>query len=178
VLDGDAPELEEALQAFTMNLLSYHDVQARKDEAGGGPVSPRLRTEQVLQAFVIGLLATLEPEYEVRSNRESGLGRPDVMIRPRRPGKPGVVLELKIAGRGKKPKAALREGLTQIRENAYVAEFAAAGASPVHAVAAAVAVAVAAAVGVAVGVALSAGGLTDRFHVPVAPGGQNSSFPL
>ncbi len=135
---GDAPALQEALQAFTMSLLSYHDVQAGKEEAAGGPVSPRLRTEQVIQAFVIGLLATLEPEWEVRSNRESGLGRPDVMIRPRRPGKPGVVLELKIAGKGgKKPEAALREGLAQIRDNAYLAELTAAGASPVHAFAAA-----------------------------------------
>ena len=137
---GDADLLQEQLQAFTLNLLSYHDVRTARGEAGEtetGPVSPRIRTEQVIHAFVIGLLATLEPEYEVRSNRESGLGRPDVMIRPRRPGKPGVVLELKMAKTGvKTPEAALREGLAQIRKNAYLAELSAAGASPVHAFAA------------------------------------------
>ena len=38
-------------------------------------------------------------------------GRPDVMIRPRRPGSPGVVLELKVARPGKKtPEQALRGG--------------------------------------------------------------------
>lgn len=136
LFEGDAATLQEQLQAFTLNLLSYHDVRARSDEAG--PASPRLRTEQVVHAFVIGLLATLEPRYEVRSNRESGLGRPDVMIRPRRPGKPGVVLELKIVKPGvTTPEAALREGLAQIRKNAYLAELSAAGASPVHAFAAA-----------------------------------------
>ncbi len=120
LLGGDAEALEEQLQAFTTNLLSYHDV--------------RLRPEQVYQAFVIGLLATLEPEYLVRSNRESGTGRPDVAIRPRHPGKPGVILELKVARPGKKtPKKALAEGLAQIRDHDYGAELRAAGATPIHA---------------------------------------------
>ncbi|MFT3763966.1 MAG: AAA family ATPase [Minicystis sp.] len=120
LLAGDAESLEEQLQAFTTNLLSYHDT--------------RLRPEQVYQAFVIGLLATLEPDYMVRSNRESGTGRPDVVIRPRVAGKPGVVLELKVAKPGKKtPKKALAEGLAQIRAHDYGAELRAAGASPVRA---------------------------------------------
>jgi hypothetical protein len=127
LLEGDAEALEEQLQAFTTNLLSYHDT--------------RLRPEQVYQAFVIGLLATLEPDYQVRSNRESGTGRPDVVIRPRVPGKPGVILELKVARPGKKtPKKALAEGLAQIRAHDYGAELRAAGAprpaagaTPVHA---------------------------------------------
>ena len=120
LLEGDAEALEEQLQAFTTNLLSYHDT--------------RLRPEQVYHAFVIGLLATLEPDYLVRSNRESGTGRPDVVIRPKLPGGPGVILELKVAKPGKKtPKQALAEGLAQIRAGDYGAELRAAGAAPVHA---------------------------------------------
>ena len=122
LLAGDAETLEEQLQAFTANLLSYHDTA--------------LRPEQVYHAFVIGLLATLEPAYEVRSNRESGHGRPDVTIRPRLTRGPGVVLELKVARRGKKtPEQALAEGILQIREGDYTAELAAAGVTPVHALA-------------------------------------------
>jgi PD-(D/E)XK nuclease superfamily len=120
LLGGDAKLLEKQLQAFTMNMLSYHDTA--------------IEPEQVAHAFVIGLLATLEPTYEVRSNRESGFGRPDVMIRPRKAGLPGVVLELKIAKKGgMTPEAALSEGLAQIEERAYLAELRAAGANPVHA---------------------------------------------
>jgi Predicted AAA-ATPase/PD-(D/E)XK nuclease superfamily len=120
LLEGDAEALEEQLQAFTTNLLSYHDT--------------RLRPEQVYHAFVIGLLATLEPDYRVRSNRESGTGRPDVIILPTRPGRPGVILELKVAKPGKKtPEKALAEGLEQIRTNDYGAELRAVGANPVHA---------------------------------------------
>jgi hypothetical protein len=82
----------------------------------------------------VGLLATLEPDYLVRSNRESGTGRPDVMIRPKLPGRPGVVLGLKVARPGKKtPKKALAEGLAQIRAGDDVAELRAMGAAPVHA---------------------------------------------
>jgi hypothetical protein len=56
------------------------------------------------------------------------------MIRAREPGKPAVVLELKVARKGKKtPAAALREGLSQIRKQRYEAEILAAGAAKVHA---------------------------------------------
>jgi Predicted AAA-ATPase/PD-(D/E)XK nuclease superfamily len=120
LLAGDAEALEEMLETFTASLLSYHDTARRP--------------EQVYHAFVIGLLATMEPAYEVRSNRESGHGRPDVIIRPRRGGGPAVVLELKVARRGKKtPEQALAEGIAQIREGGYRAELEAAGALPVHA---------------------------------------------
>jgi len=124
LLAGDAETFEEQLQAFVTNLLSFYD---------HGTVFP----EQVYQGFVLGLLAALEPAYFVRSNRESGQGRPDVMIKPRvagNPGAVGAVLELKIAKKGKKtPAKALSEGLAQIQTKEYAAEVRAAGASVVHA---------------------------------------------
>src|SRR5262249_25041301 len=89
--------------------------------------------ERVYQAFVVGLLAVLEPGHEVRSNRESGKGRPDVIIRPRAAAKPGVVLELKVAKPGKKTlEQALEEGAAQLREKDYAAELRSGGATPVH----------------------------------------------
>jgi hypothetical protein len=121
LLGGDEERLQEQLQAFATNLLSYHD----------GGVYP----EHLYHGFIVGLLAVLEPEYQVRSNRESGMGRPDVLIRPSRPGLPGVALELKVAraARKKTLEQALDEGLEQLRRNDYTAELRAAGASPVHA---------------------------------------------
>jgi len=121
LLGGDAEAFEEQLQAFVTNVLSYHD-------------PGKLDAERVYHGFMVGLLAVLEPGHDVRSNRESGAGRPDVLIRPRQPGKPGVVLELKVAKPGKKTLAqALAEGLSQLRENDYGAELRAAGAAPVFA---------------------------------------------
>ncbi len=125
LLSGDAEVLEDELSGFTMNVLSYHDLARSHDAAR--------RPEQVYHAFVIGLLATLDPEYEVRSNRESGTGRPDVMVRPRQAGKPGAVLELKVAKPGKNTlDQALAEGVAQIQQRDYASELRAAGASPVH----------------------------------------------
>ena len=104
-----------------MNLLSYQDP---------GSVDP----EGVYHGFVLGLLAAMEPDYLVRSNRESGDGRPDLMIRPREPGKPAAVLELKVVRKGQLTStAALREGLAQIRDRRYEAELLSNGASVVHA---------------------------------------------
>lgn len=121
MLSGDDDTFEEQLQKFVQNILSYYDVA-------------KMDPERVYHGFVLGLLAALEPEYIVRSNREAGSGRPDVTIRPRLAGKPGALLELKLARKGKKtPAAALREALGQIRSKGYAADLWATGVSDVHA---------------------------------------------
>jgi hypothetical protein len=121
LLGGDAEELERQLQALLTHMLSYHDV------GGAFP-------ERVYHGFVLGLLAVLEATYEVRSNRESGSGRPDVLIRPRKPGNPGAVMELKVARPPRETlKRALSKGLSQLEGMDYAAELRSSGASPVHA---------------------------------------------
>ncbi|WP_437564481.1 AAA family ATPase [Sorangium sp. So ce542] len=123
LLSGDAAGFETELQAFVTDVLSYHD-------------ATRVDPEAVYHGFVAGLLAAIEPGHHVRANRESGQGRPDVMIRPAQPGRPGVVLELKVA---RAPRAsldrALDEALAQSRTRGYAAELRASGAVPVHALA-------------------------------------------
>ncbi len=121
LLAGDAEVFEEQLQSFVTDVLSYHD-------------PGKLHPERVYQGFIVGLLAVLEPAHQVRSNRESGKGRSDVLIRPRVPRTPGVVLELKVARPGKKTLAqALAEGTRQLRAMDYQADLRASGAAPIHA---------------------------------------------
>ncbi len=123
LLAGNVPQFEQQLQALALNMLSYHDA---------GTSSP----ESLYHGFVLGLLAVLEPRHRVRSNRESGHGRPDVMIAPAQPGQPGVLLELKVARVGHRSlDAALAEGVAQIAEQGYDAELRALGADPIHALA-------------------------------------------
>jgi hypothetical protein len=123
LLGGDAAVFEQELQALARSMLSYHDT-------GGPPARP----EALYHGFILGLLAVLEPGHMVRSNRESGKGRPDVLIVPRMPGQPGVVLELKIARPGKKTlDQALDEGARQLAYNDYQAELRAVAAEPIHA---------------------------------------------
>jgi hypothetical protein len=119
LFSGDDEGVQAQLQTFVTNVLSYHDVAQPP--------------EQVYHAFLTGLLAALEPGYQVRSNREAGAGRPDVQIFPVRPGGPGVALELKVATPGKRtPQKALEQGLAQIRSKGYTAELLARGAQPIQ----------------------------------------------
>jgi hypothetical protein len=120
LLQGDARTLERHLSHMMKVSLSYHDTGGREPE-------------RLIQGFIVGLLVGLQPEYEVRSNRESGYGRYDVMVLPRSPGKPGVVLELKSVDvdDGETPSAALDGALRQIRERDYTTELRERGASPI-----------------------------------------------
>lgn len=104
-----------------METLSYHDT------AGPAP-------ERFYHGLMIGLVASLLPDFEIRSNREAGKGRADMLFRPRRKGDPGVVLELEVARSRAGLKRALEEGMRQIEEKGYAAELVAAGVSPVRCV--------------------------------------------
>jgi len=125
LLEGDAASFRALLSRLVTESLSFHDVGGRTPEA-------------VYQAFIVGLLVQLEPTHEVRSNRESGHGRYDVMVRPRAAGQPGAVLELKVVDidLGETPEQALGVAMSQIRDRAYATELLAAGASPAWQVAA------------------------------------------
>ena len=139
ILSGDA-EACEGLLGQLLQSLSVHDVAARpaagkRRSEGFDPEAEVILTpEQVYHVFVVSLLLGLQPRYAVRSNRESGSGRYDVMILPREPGQPGVVLELKVRNRRKREtvKGALAAALAQIRERDYAAELRACGAAPIH----------------------------------------------
>jgi hypothetical protein len=121
LLAGDAERVERDLERLLMQHVSHHDL-------------PQPAGELPYHMFVLGLLVRLAPEYDVRSNRETGFGRADVLIAPRQLGRPGVVIELKTLDprRDASPEAALDAAMRQIDERAYAAELAAAGAAPIH----------------------------------------------
>ncbi len=115
LLSGDEEGLEEILNELAGSVLSYQDGASK-------------RPEFFYHGFVLGLLTTLEPEYRVRSNRESGDGRPDVLVMPAEKGRPGVVLELKVAKPKRKTlEQALDEGEAQMKAKNYGAELGAQG---------------------------------------------------
>ena len=122
MLEGDAARVEEMLS----RLLLYH--LSTFDGAGRQP-------EKLYHGFILGLLVVLEGTHEVRSNRETGLGRADVLVKPRELGRPGVVMELKVLRDGETPKHALKAAMDQIDEKRYAADLEAAGATPVPTVA-------------------------------------------
>jgi Predicted AAA-ATPase/PD-(D/E)XK nuclease superfamily len=135
ILAGDADECER-LFGLLLESFSMHDLAPRR--RGFDPDAEVVLTpEQVYHIFVVSLLLNLQPRYSVRSNRESGSGRYDVMVLPKSPGQPGAVLELKVLNRRKREtmKSGLTAALRQIHERGYAAELRAAGASPIHEIA-------------------------------------------
>jgi len=137
ILAGRAEACERLLRQL-LQSLSVLDVAGRRaprekrGREGEGDVV--LTPEQVYHVFVVSLLLGLQPRYLVRSNRESGTGRYDVMVLPRAAGQPGVVLELKVRNRQRREsaKGAMTAAPRQLRERDYAAELRAAGAEPIH----------------------------------------------
>ena len=108
MLSGDERAFAADLQTLAANALSFYDT------AGDWP-------ERVWQAFVLGILVHLSPDWEVRSNQELGYGRADVTVRPRVAGRPGAVIELKKVEEGKTVKGTLRAAMSQITRRDYAA---------------------------------------------------------
>ena len=120
MLVGATSTFERQLGALLKNGMSTFDFGHRPIEA-------------IYQAFVIGLLLHMEPTHRVRSNRESGFGRADVLILPRAPG-PGAVLELKVidSDYDETREQALEAAIVQLQDRDYAAEVRAGGATEVH----------------------------------------------
>jgi hypothetical protein len=120
LLRGDAPTLEKHLSDMVKANLSYFDTADPEPE-------------RFYHGLVVGLLAGLGGSHDVRSNRESGLGRCDVLVLPKAAGRPGVVLELKRVAteRGETTQQTLTAALRQIRAKDYATELRARGAAPI-----------------------------------------------
>jgi hypothetical protein len=82
LVKGDVKTFSRIFKSFVLSSVSYFDMA-------------RNESEKVYHAFVLGMLVALSDNYEVKSNRESGYGRYDVMIIPRDNKKLGIVIEFK-----------------------------------------------------------------------------------
>lgn len=111
--EGDIESFAEGFERLIRRSFSYFDVG---DNAA----------ENFYHAFVLGMLVNLEGKYKVKSNRESGQGRPDVMIMPKDASKKGVVIEFKTAKSGEKEalEGKARQALEQIADMNYADELA------------------------------------------------------
>jgi hypothetical protein len=108
LLGGDMEAFEELLAELVENSFSFWD-------AGGRDA------EKVYQAFVIGLLVWLSGRYEVKSNRESGFGRYDVMLIPKDQRAAGIIIEFKKVNKRRREtkEQAFAKAFRQIEEKKY-----------------------------------------------------------
>ena len=115
LVSGDIESFTELLSQFLLHTISYFDVAFRP-------------AEQVYHAFVLGLLLSAQQnQYIVKSNRESGLGRYDVMLIPQDKSQRGFVLEFKCAKHAEATTEELSQltdvALQQIKDKQYATEL-------------------------------------------------------
>ncbi|WP_253293515.1 PD-(D/E)XK nuclease domain-containing protein [Kineothrix sp. MSJ-39] len=86
-------------------------------------------TERFYHGFVLGLLAELSDRYHITSNRESGIGRYDIMMKAVDAQQSSCIIEFKVFNpkKDKDLEDCAYKALRQIEEKGYVAELLAEG---------------------------------------------------
>lgn len=109
---GDIENFSVIFQNFLTSSASVFDM-------------PQDASEKVYHALVLGMLIGLQETHEVRSNRESGLGRYDVMVIPKDPNQLAIVIEFKKIGSSDTTslESVAQSALKQIEEKQYSKEL-------------------------------------------------------
>lgn len=112
---NDIEGMNYYLNELTHSIFSFYDV-------GNG--NKWKKAENFYHGFVIGLMIELEQDYEIKSNRESGLGRYDVMFLPKKD-LDGIIIEFKAVReeKGETLESAVKSALQQIEEKQYEQEL-------------------------------------------------------
>ena len=87
--------------------------------------SANAQPERFYHGFVLGMLVDLRDDYDLRSNRESGYGRYDVMLIPHEKHEKAIVMEFKVndAQAEKTMEDTVEAAKRQIREKKYDTEL-------------------------------------------------------
>ncbi|MCL2063057.1 MAG: ATP-binding protein [Candidatus Cloacimonetes bacterium] len=119
LVDGNIEVFKKEFTEYCLTTFSYFDV------GGDNP-------EKFYHGFVLGIFACLKDRYQIRSNRESGLGRYDVILTPNDPlkaGERGIIFEFKTLNeaRGETFEKSIEYGRRQLVEQKYAQELQALG---------------------------------------------------
>ena len=123
LLKGSLKEMNIYMNDVALATFSSFDT--------GKKPSEKSQPERFYHGFVLGLLVELRDRYQIRSNRESGYGRYDVMLTPVTEVDDAIVIEFKVHEPDEEEtlKDTVRGALEQITEKNYDAELLAQGIS-------------------------------------------------
>lgn len=123
MLNDDIEAMNAYMNRISMRIFSYFDV--------GKKSSKMLEPERFYHGFELGLLVELMDRYKIKSNRESGFGRYDVMLRPRNVKDKAIIMEFKVISpkKEKSLEETAQNALEQIKEKNYKEELIEAGIS-------------------------------------------------
>ena len=106
---NDLKKLQNAIAEYMNKSISFYDAGA----------------EGFYHGLVLGLIALVDNQYKIKSNRESGDGRYDISLIPREKKYPGIIMELKwkkgLDSKGLEVLA--EEALVQINSKRYDLEM-------------------------------------------------------
>ena len=123
MLKGSLKEMNIYMNDVALTTFSSFDTGRRP--------SGKTQPERFYHGFVLGLLADLRERYQIRSNRESGYGRYDVMLMPLNHQDKAIVIEFKVHEPDEESSLqdTVQSALDQIKEKNYDAELLAQGIS-------------------------------------------------
>lgn len=105
----DYKRLQRSISEYMNSSISFYDTAA----------------ETFYHGFMLGLVALMDNQYSIKSNRESGDGRYDISLVPRQTRYPGIIIEIK-SGKNLSREALGRladEALVQIENKRYETEM-------------------------------------------------------
>ena len=101
VLEGDADGMASVLQKILLDT-SYMNLR-----------------ENAYEMIVMTIMHGLTPRYDVKTEREEGYGRTDIVLRPKASGRPNLVFELKVVDSQGQLDSGLDEAMEQIHDRKY-----------------------------------------------------------
>lgn len=113
LLQDDLDAMNEYMNRVALSTFSYFDTGNKP----GGHTQP----ERFYHGFVLGLMVDLADRYTVSSNRESGFGRYDIMLEPKKTEEDAIILEFKVRNPRKEESLedTVQSALVQIEDKNY-----------------------------------------------------------
>lgn len=103
LVNGDLERFKNLLTSYVLETTSYFDLTDNTPE-------------QVYHMFILGMLVGLRGRYQVHSNRETGLGRSDVILMPHDKNENGIVIEFKSINKDSDQAAIDKEMQTALKQ--------------------------------------------------------------